>query len=280
MLTMNQANQAKAGASGGGWIGGALGAASSIIGGIGQKKREERAINNQKKLMDYQTNNQWALNKQGAELQKKMWEETNYPAQVKMMKEAGLNPALAYGQGGGGGTTTGSQGGGSAASGNAPAPQPVLLGMITEMMKTLADVALNRKKTEGEELDNREKASDIEEKEAFKGGKTRAELQRDAEEAKQQATAMSYTKGDSELTEYQKGLIAEYETKSINSILQEAIKNGTVYENDVKEYKAELAKAKIDPDSNPLVREMMKAMAAEGIPLYKILQKVVRFFIN
>ena len=32
-----------------------------------------------------------------------MWERTNYPAQVKMMKRAGLNPALMYGQAGAGG---------------------------------------------------------------------------------------------------------------------------------------------------------------------------------
>ena len=46
----------------------------------------------QKNLMDYQFRNQLD-----------MWERTNYPAQVKMMKQAGLNPALMYGQAGAGG---------------------------------------------------------------------------------------------------------------------------------------------------------------------------------
>jgi len=46
----------------------------------------------QKNLMDYQFRNQLD-----------MWERTNYPAQVKMMKRAGLNPALMYGQAGAGG---------------------------------------------------------------------------------------------------------------------------------------------------------------------------------
>ena len=46
----------------------------------------------QKNLMDYQFRNQLD-----------MWERTNYPAQVAMMKKAGLNPALMYGQAGAGG---------------------------------------------------------------------------------------------------------------------------------------------------------------------------------
>jgi hypothetical protein len=53
---------------------------------------------------------QLELGKQSAEhefgLQKKMWEETNAPAQVEQLKKAGLNPALMYGSGGGGGATT------------------------------------------------------------------------------------------------------------------------------------------------------------------------------
>ena len=42
--------------------------------------------------------------------QLEMWKATNAPAQVAMLKEAGLNPALLYGSKGGGGATTGSGG--------------------------------------------------------------------------------------------------------------------------------------------------------------------------
>nr|WAE43688.1 MAG: DNA pilot protein [Microviridae sp.] len=42
----------------------------------------------------------------GQQLQ--LWQETNYPAQVQELQEAGLNPALLYGKGGGGGATVGS----------------------------------------------------------------------------------------------------------------------------------------------------------------------------
>ena len=87
---------------------------------IGQKGRERRQMGYQKELMEHQYMNQERLNKQGHDLQMKMWRDTNYPAQMAMLKEAGLNPGLLYGQSGGGGTTAGSQGGGSAASGSAP----------------------------------------------------------------------------------------------------------------------------------------------------------------
>ena len=93
-----------------------------ILSMIGQRKREERAMKNQQKLMGLQMRNQMTLNEQGQKLQMDTWEATNYPAQMKMLEEAGLNPSLLYGKGGSGGVT-GSQGGGSAASGNAPAPQ-------------------------------------------------------------------------------------------------------------------------------------------------------------
>ena len=41
------------------------------------------------------------------ELGLKMWKDTNYPAQVEMMKEAGLNPAAVLSNGGGGSGATG-----------------------------------------------------------------------------------------------------------------------------------------------------------------------------
>ena len=91
----------------------------------------------QKALMGHQLQNQMALNKHGHELQYDMWKRTNYPAQVRMLKEAGLNPALLYGMSGGGGTTTGSQGGGSAQSGSAQSFQPMDMSsmLVAEQLK-------------------------------------------------------------------------------------------------------------------------------------------------
>lgn len=101
-----------------------IGAASGIIGMIGQNQRATKQHNRQKELMDIQNKNQKGLNQQGHELQMDMWNKTNYGAQMDHMKKAGLNPGLMYGQSGQGGQT-GSQGGGSAASGSAAAPMDI-----------------------------------------------------------------------------------------------------------------------------------------------------------
>ena len=131
----------------------AIGVGTGLLGMVGQRRREKRAMANQRSLMKEQMNNQWALNKQGAELQYDMWKKTNYPAQVEMLKEAGLNPAIIYGQGGAGGATTGGQGGGSAAGGQAPAPQPMLMEDMVQAAMTAAQIELAKsqaKKNEAE----------------------------------------------------------------------------------------------------------------------------------
>jgi hypothetical protein len=91
--------------------------ASGILGMITGDRRENRQYHNNKKLMGIQMENQKKLNEQAQQLQMRTWEQTNYPAQMKMLKEAGLNPGLLYGKGGQGGTT-GSVGGGTASSGS------------------------------------------------------------------------------------------------------------------------------------------------------------------
>jgi len=91
---------------------------AAVIGAVGGMAAARSQNRNQRRLMDVQYQNQRMLNQHGHDLQMDMWNKTNYGAQVKHMKDAGLNPALMYGSAGQGGTT-GSQGGGSAASGNA-----------------------------------------------------------------------------------------------------------------------------------------------------------------
>lgn len=106
----------------GGMIGGFAGGA---LGMIGQNERASKQHERQKELMGIQYGNQQRLNQQGQALQMKTWKDTGYGAQMKMMKEAGLNPGLMYGMSGGGGQTTGSQSGGSAQSGNSHAPMDI-----------------------------------------------------------------------------------------------------------------------------------------------------------
>lgn len=100
-------------------LGGIGGIAGGLFGLFGQGRRMRQQHQNQLGLMNQQYANQRQLNQQGHDLQLEMWNKTNYPAQMAMLKEAGLNPALLYGMSGGGGTTTGSQGGGSASGGQA-----------------------------------------------------------------------------------------------------------------------------------------------------------------
>jgi hypothetical protein len=149
------------------WIGAAAGAATGLISMLGQRKREKRALKNQKDLMGLQFRNQQALNKQGHQLQLDMWKKTNYPAQMKMLREAGLNPGLLYGQSGGGGTTAGSQGGGSAASGNAPAPQPMELGTALTAAQTASAIELQKAQSRKLRADARNQELDNVTKERF-----------------------------------------------------------------------------------------------------------------
>jgi len=98
-------------------IGSGVGAGSSLLGMFSNNTNQKRQYGQTKNLMGLQNQYQKGLNQQGHDLQMDMWNKTNYGAQMKHMKEAGLNPALMYGMGGGGGSTTGSQGGGSQSMG-------------------------------------------------------------------------------------------------------------------------------------------------------------------
>lgn len=142
----------------GGMIGGLAGGA---LGMIGQGERARKQHERQKELMGIQFGNQQKLNEQGQALQMKTWQQTGYGAQMKMMKEAGLNPGLMYGMSGGGGQSTGSQGGGSAQSGNAAAPMDigasVQAGLMLAQAKKLnaeTDEIKERTKTESGKDDN------------------------------------------------------------------------------------------------------------------------------
>lgn len=98
--------------AGAGLIGGVLGYA--LEGHEDQRQREQ-----QQALTDIQVKGSKDLSGYNLELQKQLWDYTNYANQVKHLKEAGLNPALLYGKGGGGGVTaslaTGNASGGNAA---------------------------------------------------------------------------------------------------------------------------------------------------------------------
>lgn len=87
--------------------------------GIGEKRQDQRQIEQQEKLQEMQIKG----NKEMSEFEKKqqldLWNKTNTEAQVKHIKEAGMNPALLYGMSGGGSATTGGGIGSGVSGGNA-----------------------------------------------------------------------------------------------------------------------------------------------------------------
>ena len=102
----------------------------------GRDTDQQKALQNHSAMLQRQ-NAQHAF-----DLSKRMWDETNYGAQMKHMMDAGLNPGLMYGQGGQGGTTqTGSApspGGGSASGGGLTAKM-MGLGLQQEMIRAQKD---------------------------------------------------------------------------------------------------------------------------------------------
>lgn len=73
--------------------------------GPSQKELQEQAFNYQKELMALQSKYNKEAATQGQKYNKEMWDYTNYENQKKHLINAGLNPALLYGQSGGGGVT-------------------------------------------------------------------------------------------------------------------------------------------------------------------------------
>lgn len=140
---------------------GAFGAGLGSIMGIGsslfQQQQNRRNIKlqykQQRELMGLQTDYQKQLNAQGRDIQLQMWRDTNYPAQLEMLKEAGLNPGLLYGMGGAGGATTGGQTGGNAQGGQAPSAIPFELNLqnallASQIKKTESEADLNKAREE------------------------------------------------------------------------------------------------------------------------------------
>lgn len=127
----------------GGIISGAIGGLGSIL-GIGKRKEkkareaEEREHKRQLEYMGLQAKYNKEQAEYSTELSKEMWDYTNYENQKKHLEEAGLNPALLYGQGGGGGSAAG---GGAAAGVGLPSSTGVGMGIQWEQMEAQKELA-------------------------------------------------------------------------------------------------------------------------------------------
>ncbi|AXH73449.1 MAG: DNA pilot protein [Microviridae sp.] len=139
-----------------------------------QKKLMDIQNQSQMSMMSQQKANQMDLNKQGQALQMQTWEQTNYPAQVEMLKKAGLNPGLLYSKGGAGGST-GSQGGGSASGGSA-ASGSAQMAQSTRMMDILSMQSIKAGITT-QEAQARKANAEADVIEKYGGGKSEAEIE-------------------------------------------------------------------------------------------------------
>lgn len=151
-------------------IGGIVGAG---LGMINQGAQDKRQLEQQKKLQELQIKGGKEMSEFQNEQQYNMWLKTNVGAQKRLMKEAGLNPALMYGQGGGGGATTGGGGGAmptgaSAGDPNAGAANMMQMGMQLAQMKVLESQARknNVEADKQEGVDTEKGKQDIKESQA------------------------------------------------------------------------------------------------------------------
>lgn len=116
-------------------IGGILGFA---LGGLENKRQRKQ----QRKLNDIQFEAHRKFTEYDNAQQMKMWEATNYKAQMEQLRKAGLNPALIYEGSGAGGTTQASSGGEAAvqASRGSETIQGMGMGLQMGMMKAQLDL--------------------------------------------------------------------------------------------------------------------------------------------
>ena len=96
---------AGAGAGVGGGIGAVVGGGLGLMSGLMAGDPAVNQIRQQQRLNELQIAGNKELANYSQNLQKDMWNYTNYENQIEHLKSAGLNPALMYAKGGVGGQT-------------------------------------------------------------------------------------------------------------------------------------------------------------------------------
>lgn len=126
---------------------------SSLLGGLlglaSSKYNDKRQLRQANKLQQLEIQGEKELSEWNKQQQYDLWEMTNYPAQVRMMEEAGLNVGLMYGKGGGGGTTanlaTANLGGQNAPVGGNEIGMGMQMGLQAQRM--MAEIGLIKEQT-------------------------------------------------------------------------------------------------------------------------------------
>lgn len=168
-----------------------------------QKKMMNIQFGNQQNLNKQQYERQRLLNQQGKDLSLQQWKDTNYPAQMKMLRAAGLNPALLYGMGGAGGSTaqTGSGGtatSGTAGSGNTQKADPMDIAQLSLLSAQRDKLRAETAQIKGDTKDPRQSQLESESNIAVNEG--RVTLMKSEEELNKTAAALNKSKTQTEHT--------------------------------------------------------------------------------
>lgn len=123
------------------WMQAAAGAASSALGigfqRLGTNYDRRQQLKTQQGLTDLQMKAEKEMMDYQQEKELQMWNATNYGAQMKQLRSAGLNPGLLYGMGGSGGATIGHGGSPSITGGTAPLQNTTAMGIQAGMQMAL-----------------------------------------------------------------------------------------------------------------------------------------------
>lgn len=197
-------------------------APAAISAGMGlllEGHNDRRQLEQQQKLQDMQMKGQKEMALFNYQQQMKMWNETNYKAQVAQLNKAGLNPGLLYGMSGAGGATTGAAQGQGPGMGEAPKGGGEAMGMGIVGAQTAAQLALLKAQKENIEADTANKTA------------TTPNIQKDTELKGSQIEGI-------------KQQISSQKSQQALTEIETALKSGTLEENiDIVKYNMRILKA-------------------------------------
>jgi DNA-binding FrmR family transcriptional regulator len=128
---------------------------TAVNAGLGlllQGYNDRRQVKQEGKLLQQQQKFDFQKMDKNLDQQLKLWEATNYAAQVEQMKKGGLSPGLMYGLGGGGGTTAAASASG-VQGGKAPAGQNEIMGLqMLNAQKDLMKAQTDKTKAEKDKI--------------------------------------------------------------------------------------------------------------------------------
>lgn len=129
------------------------GAIGALIGQVFAGMNDRRQVNQQEKLNEqsFEINNRMA--EENYKRQMRLWNETNYNAQVEQMKKAGINPGLMYGMSGGGGQTAAATPAQGVSGAHAPSGGGEIMGMqLMAAQRGLIEAQTKKTEAEAENL--------------------------------------------------------------------------------------------------------------------------------